>query len=371
LETKKEKLRLTFAAQSGDFMLWTKETAELAANSIFGFNLEEVERFDLKTKDSTINDSLASKTAAWKATFSDITELKVTDNVYTQLTPTELEASTATLRTALEARAKRYEVELGKRRREDDLCRAFAALVEPFARQIDADKDVVTKSTAELEAQLVDVEARIKAAASGNAKLIEIRAAQQRLDDAEIKNNRHTAVQARDLEAQWNQYVAFLSTKQTMLRDQINAKKLRGVTPEQMAEIMTQFRQFDKDNSGELDLGELRTCLYSLGNDYGKREVDDIMGKYGKGEGKARVITRDAFTDFMVKLYGDTDAPEAVLKGFEAITLGAALGDTTPLDDILNEEQVRYLRSKAPRHATPKEGTSGFDYRAWLELNLR
>lgn len=50
------------------------------------------------------------------------------------------------------------------------------------------------------------------------------------MDEAKIKNNRHSPLTARDCEVQWKQYVEFLQTKRTMLREQIETKKLRGVT---------------------------------------------------------------------------------------------------------------------------------------------
>jgi hypothetical protein len=212
----------------------------------------------------------------------------------------------------------------------------------------------------------VDVETRIKVAASENKKLDEIKAAQAAVDDAGIKNNRHSAVTARDVDAQWTQYTQFLNTKRQMLTDQIEAKKLRGVTPEQAKEIEQQFKQFDKDNSGELDQSELRTCFYSLGNDFGKKEVAEIMTKYGRGEGKDRAIPFAGFKEFMIKQLGDNDSKEDILAGFDAVTKNAPAGETQALDDMLTEDQVRYLRDNAPAVAAPKAGTSGKDYRAWL-----
>jgi len=156
-----------------------------------------------------------------------------------------------------------------------------------------------------------------------------------------------------------------------MLQDQIDALKLRGVTAEQMTEIQAQFKRFDKDSSGALDLGELRTCLYSLGNDFGKKDVESIMKQYGKGEGKERVIPYDGFKEFMIKLYGDSDAPEALLQGYDLVTRGTAPGDTSTLDDFLTEDQVKYLRDHAPKVTGAKEGTSGSDYRAWIESSMR
>jgi hypothetical protein len=162
----------------------------------------------------------------------------------------------------------------------DGVCRAFAAAADPFVKQIDADKDRVTKAQSELESEF-SLELRSALSAllicfcdirlQPNWRMLRSasrpspvpvlprprpwmrfrfavdviscyhligaslssccsQALQAKIDQAGIKNNRHTSLTARDCDVQWKQYVAFLQTKRQMLADQIETKKLRGVS---------------------------------------------------------------------------------------------------------------------------------------------
>jgi len=250
---------------------------------------------------------------------------------------------------------------LARQRANDKLCRDFAAVADPFTKQIDADKDTITKSQDEIEVQLVHVEERIKAAAESNGKLEQIKALQAKLDQAGIKNNPHSPSTARDVEVQVAQFKSFLATKRTMLTDQIEHKKLRGLTADQYAEIKSQFNQYDKDKSGSIDAKELRACLYSLGEDRSKAEMQAIVDKFGSGEGKARVLPYEGFKEFMVQQLGDSDTKDEVLNGFELINKGDPAGKTENADLVLGDEQVKYLRDHAP-----KSEAGGSDYKAWV-----
>ena len=77
LEQTKEKLRLDFASQASDFVLWAKEAADHTANTHFGFTLQQVEAFDIKGEDAKVQEALKTKGALWQATFAEIQKLQV------------------------------------------------------------------------------------------------------------------------------------------------------------------------------------------------------------------------------------------------------------------------------------------------------
>jgi Ca2+-binding EF-hand superfamily protein len=366
LELTKEKLRLDFGSQASDFMLWAKEAADHTSNSHFGFTLQQVEAFDIKGNDNQVLESIESKSTSWKKTYSDIEANKVTDNPYTKLTPKDLTDAGSRVKDAIQTRRTKYEKELAKQRADDTLCKAFAAIADPFVKQIDSDKDAVTNSQADLEAQLAYVEERHKAASSNN-KLDEIKAAQAKLDEAGIKNNPYSPMTSRDAEVQWNQYKDFLQAKKTMLAEQIEHKKLRGVSMEQYNEIKQQFAQFDKDKSGLIDLKELKACLYSLGEDRTSQQIKDIMTKYGHDDAKhgGRCMSYDGFKEFMIGMLGDADTKEELVTSFELINRGQAFGQVELMDQILSDASVAYLKQHAPTGSHVTAG-SGIDYKAWL-----
>ena len=55
--------------------------------------------------------------------------------------------------------------------------------------------------------------------------------------------------------------------------------------------MKTQFDEFDKDQSGFLDKSEFRSCLYSMGEERGKKEIEAILVKLGNGDAdKVRLL---------------------------------------------------------------------------------
>src|SRR5690606_36511256 len=118
----------------------------------------------------------------------------------------------------------------------------------------------------------------------------------------------HTSLSAQDVQIQANQYDLFLAKKKTMLHEEIEHKNLRGVTPEEYKEIEENFKAFDKDGSNSIDKRELRACLYSLGEEKTKSEIEAIITKHGS-DGK---MSYEQFKEFMIQIYGDNDIPDAV-----------------------------------------------------------
>lgn len=55
-----------------------------------------------------------------------------------------------------------------------------------------------------------------------------------------ISNNSYSTLSAMDVEIQWQQYELLLSRKQKLLEEDIEFKKLRGISPDD-------YRQFDRN----------------------------------------------------------------------------------------------------------------------------
>jgi hypothetical protein len=269
-EIKKEELRVRFAGLAGDFTRWARETSDKVASSQFGFDLPEVEAYaaELQSSDSSIGSEADSYRDRSTAVFDEAAALGVRDNVYTDATPASLAQVRASLDAALAARSQAYQAELDVQRANDALCKRFADVADPLSRWITEQKDVITKSKAELDEQLAYVQQRLASTAADSANLAQVRSLQDEIDSKSI-TNRHTLLTARDVEVQWQQYEAFLGRKKQMLQEAIEHHKLRGITPEQYAEIETNFKQFDKNSNGRLEPKELKACLYSLGEERG------------------------------------------------------------------------------------------------------
>lgn len=65
-----------------------------------------------------------------------------------------------------------------------------------------------------------------------------------------------------------------------MLQNEIANEKLKGLSPEQIAEIEDNFKQFD-EGSGVLSKKQLKACLYSLGEERTRSQIDEITNQRG------------------------------------------------------------------------------------------
>jgi len=362
-EIKKEELRLKFANLAGDFQRWEIDQSKDVKSSHFGFTLEEVEAHSaiLDQKDEQIKKIANEKTTACNQVLHELSELKVTTNVYTQHNSASLAAINSSLQSALHGRREAYAKELARQKANDDLCKKFADLVTAFDRKLESTKDGINSSTKSLEDQQADVQGFIRSAES-DGDLKALQDLQAKIDGAGITNNRHSQLTAADAENDWKQYLAFLSSKNSNLTKAIEHKKLRGITPEQHKEIEDQFTKFDKNKNGELDVKEFRACLYSLGEEKRKTEVQAVMDKYNTKD--AKVIPHAGFTNFMIDQLGDTDTQEEIVQGFKLMARGAEHVPESEMTLVLPDEDIAFFKKTAPP-VKDKEGH--FDYVPWTQ----
>jgi len=302
---------------------------------------------------------MAERKANYTTVFEGGQKLGVTENKYTTSTVAELDAVLDGVRAAQANRVKAFEAELATQRANDKLCREFADKVNPFLAMIQKNKDSIGASTAPLDAQLKEIETRRTAAESKEGSVLPgIKAIADKIAAAKVQSNPHTLMSYKDVEVQWAQYLAFLNQKTQQIQNELDSKKLRGVTPAQMAEIDKQFAQYDANHNKTLELSEFKACLYSLGHDYAAIDLKNIMKKWG---GSEKDIGYEGFKNFMVSLYGDTDTKEEILSGFKMLNKGKASADPK-LMEMVPDADIKYMQEKAPKNA---DGT--YDYSKFVD----
>jgi len=260
---------------------------------------------------------------------------------------------------ALEDRKAAYDAEVKLQTHNDGLCKTFAGVAEPFAKSLAATKASVTDSKEGMEAQLKFVDGKIASVPTDAAALAPIDAAQAAVDAAGIRYNRHTILSAKDLKVTWEQYQSFLALKKKALSDQIEQKSLRGVTPAQYAEIKTQFAQFDKNKNGLLSQNELKSCLFSLGDERPNSELAKIVAQYGDAK---TGIKYDGFKEFMITQLGDNDSKDEIVAGFKLINKGEESAQHAHMDLLFTAADLSYLEGSMP----PLDGGK-FDYKKWAD----
>jgi len=358
-ELEKERLRLEFAHLASEFQRWIKDKSEDVAVSHFGFNIEEVEAYQQTLSKS--NSAIEAEASARKAEYTEVEgklkHLGVKQNVYTISTLDSLATAKQLLDSAVNDRNEAFAKELARQRANDALAKEFANIAEPFVQWTVDEKDKITNSSHELEEQLKYVDTRIELKAKDGAKLADIKKLDAQIEAAGITNNRHTKLTAKDVEVIWEQYTIFLEKKRQMLQGEIERSKLRGITAEQFAEIETTFHQFDANKNGSIERNELKACLYSLGEEKSKSELEAILTKYGDG----KKIQFGPFREFMITILGVSDTKEDIEKSFVLINKGSEVAHVDRMEIVMEEIDVQYVISTAPK----KE--PGFDYIAWTQ----
>jgi len=356
-EIEKERLRLLFANQAGEFMRWTKGLVEDFAVAHFGFNLKEVQQYanNLKQTIDASRSDAQHKVGEFKASFGAGEKLGVKDNKYTVLTLEDLATAATSLEDAISKMQAAYDAELARQIANDKLCQEFANVANPLAKKLDEIKEAITASKAALEAQLQTVKDHV-AANEGDNEIKHANEIQHKLDAAGVSENPHTHFNAAEISTRVEQYHQFLAAKQKQLDEEVSLHALRGLTKAQLAEIAAQFKQFDGNGNGRLDKTEFKACLFSLNEERTKADIQKIMAAHGDGQG----ITYDGFTTFMIKLLGDTDTQDEVTAGFGLLAHGNEVTvKESELSDLFAEEEISYMKK------TMKASGTGYEYKPW------
>jgi len=281
--------------------------------------------------------------------------------VYTQLTIDSLAQTRQQLNDSLAARNEAYAQELAKHQANDALCHTFAQLVEPLSKWVVEQKDRITQSKESLEEQLQYVEARLASVAGDGAPLKEIQALDEEIEAKGITNNRHTNLSYKDVNVQFEQYQQFLQSKKKMLFDEIEQEKLKGITASELREIEENFKQFDSGNKGYLDKKELKACLYSLGEEKTRAEIEEIIKSYGDDEA-AGTTKYEGFKAYMIAVLGVSDTKQDILTSFVTINRADNPGQYDQFGLVLNDHDLQYIKTTAPA-----QGGNAFDFHVWTD----
>merc|ERR1712146_124266 len=104
-------------------------------------------------------------------------------------------------------------------------------------------------------------------------------------------------------------------TDETMSRRGAAKKKAKGgLTEEQIEEIREAFNLFDADNSGAIDVRELKAAMRALGFEVKKEELKKMISDINDGNGS---IEFQEFLEMMTGKMGEKDTREDIEKVFK------------------------------------------------------
>jgi len=288
-------------------------------------------------------------------------EYKIKDNVYTNITLKDLEKAQGQIVDSLNERRKKYNTELERQQFNDQLCQKFANLVEPLSKFISEGKDSITTSKGSLADALELVLNKLSTRDSDGKVLSDIRKLAAQMEERNITHNEHTSLTVKDSEVQWEQYKLFLENKEKQIRDEIELERLRGLTPEDLKEIEDNFKLFDKNDNGYLETSELKTCLFSLGEERSKNQIEELVNKFGDG----KKLLYNQFFELMVQVLGDSDTKDEVVLGFRLINRcpeeKPPVASPKNLSKVMEDQFIEYIMS------TGQQLEDGVNFVEWTE----
>jgi len=126
-ELKKEELRIQFAHLAHGYRRWSTSVMEKAEMTTFGFDLEQVEKFEreLAQMDSDIGDKNRKFFEACQKSYKDGEDMNVVHNDYTKLSISDIENYYNKVEESVAERKAKFDKELERQRNNDALCKEF------------------------------------------------------------------------------------------------------------------------------------------------------------------------------------------------------------------------------------------------------
>lgn len=239
-------------------------------------------------------------------------------NAYTQLTVGDLSAKQAVLSESMAARRTFYGKELERWRENDAMCKEYADTVVPIQTTV---KGMITELMANKgsdEDQLTSVKANLETLISEAFKLPQVKKQDMDIQQRGVSSNPYTSISSEDVTCELENVQQIAKDKKPYLEKLIEYKRYKGISPEAYELMDTLFKEYDKDGSNSISGNELRSCLFSLGEERSKKEIAGYIAKFGKNGG----LTFEQFRELMTILIGDVGTQEGVIESFKLISRG-------------------------------------------------
>ena len=130
--------------------------------------------------------------------------------------------------------------------------------------------------------------------------------------------------------------------KQTFLEAQLTRAQA-DISPEQYAEIKTNFSHFDSNGNGTLTKDEFKAVLKSLDLELTPEEEDKTFTKFADGDAG---ISFESFTTFMLQQLKAKDTVDALLDAFATVAGGREYITAEDLHSCLGPDEAKFLLSR-------------------------
>lgn len=147
-----------------------------------------------------------------------------------------------------------------------------------------------------------------------------------------------------------------LTKKAAFVQNQIVARTITNITPQQLESYTETFKHFDKDNSNSLNREEFKASLQAEGIHYSETEFEKVF--HGAG-GSKHSLSFQQFIDFMRGFEEDRTSPEQLQQAFSALSHERDyITETDMRMASLTPAVIDYFKTALPQ----KKDVNGYDY---------
>ncbi|KAJ3121335.1 hypothetical protein HK098_003775 [Nowakowskiella sp. JEL0407] len=210
----------------------------------------------------------------------------------------------------------------------------------------------------ELEGQLQTVQSLIMQLEPLKSSLKNIEQLNEECIEASIEDNEYTIYSVEDLSFDYGILAQTLAKKSTFIQNQMVARGVSNLTPQQLEEYTETFRHFDKDHFNRLEKEQFKAAMAALGTGYSDEEFEEIFPKVSKGTAN---VTFEMFIEHMKSIEEDRTTPEQLVESFRALAQDKPyITDKDMLAGQLPPDVIEYYKKVIPR------GEDGFDYKSYI-----
>jgi actinin alpha len=371
-----DRYHLEFAKRAAPFNNWLDSSREDLVDVIFVHTIDEIknlisahEKFKLTLGEADREYESIIELANRVTTIVGQNEIPGgLENPFTALTADEITSKWNDLRRLIPERDLVLNNEFQRQERNEALRRKFAEqanVVGPWLEnRIDDVANIGMGVFGSLEDQLEKLKQHETTVHQYRPHIDELERVNQDLQREMILDNRYTQYTMETLRVGWEQLLTSIHRNINEVENQILTRDSRGLTQEQLNDFRASFNHFDRQRVGYITPDEFRSCLVSVGynirNDrQGDSDFRRIMALVDPNDTK--MITFDAFLDFMSRENTDRDTADQIVDSFRILAGDRPYIRLEELRQELPSDMAEYCAKRMQRFASGVEDALDYE----------
>lgn len=327
--------RMIWVQQAAGLVLHIEDTKNELSGAVAANSVDELEALqaEFTAYKAEAGGGVKAELDELSAFTSQLTTLGVTENQYAQYTHDEIVALVAEMDAAFDSREGQIAEEAERQEFLESIRIEFAEHARAFLQKLEETNSSLTVTYGE---QLSSAKAASKDGATDVDTLVALTApfndfdfgeldtlmeqiveCNDKLIEYKVGDNPHSSHTANELALEYQ------NSRDTTIKYAEDIERIMAssadtsLTDEELAEMQSVFKHFDKDKSGSLGVHEVMAALRAVDVELELSDAEAIMAKYD--DSKSGTLEWDEFVQVVVEQRTDTDTPEQIQESFKEL----------------------------------------------------